>query len=153
MPKVKICSYDHFKRLCKSFSKLFLKQIEDNRHIQKYKSSLKEFYYGDPDDFMGDFFRLLVDLKRSFGRNPYKPCSGFTHKNVFYEDDYIANIDHCKGADVKIWVSYTVEDEKFRCIRDNNFIDNFITFRVFLKVSNHRKKLICRWRVKIDWIK
>jgi hypothetical protein len=146
--KVPICSTAHFDRLCKSFSKNFLKYITHESFTNVFKEPLKEFYYGDTDSYQGEFFNLLNDIRKSFNRNQYKTCVGFSIENRFYIAYNEFNV-----KDVKIKVSYTIEDENCKRVKDNNFKDKFIVFKVYMKVENHPKKRLYRWKVKMDWIK
>jgi hypothetical protein len=159
--KNKICSIPHFERLCKSFSKKFFENVVENKHQNKlfdrYHDSFFNFYYGYPDDIDGKFFRLIHQLIGSFKRNSYKTKSGFVIGDLFnivkdsQDSSEVPSIDF---HEVKIWISYTIENKfGFRVKTNSNFEDNFLVFRVFIKIDNHRKKRIYKWGVKTDWYK
>jgi hypothetical protein len=147
--KTPICSIPHFERLCKSFSKNFLKHITNESFKNTFKESLGIFYYGDYESYQGKFFDSLDNIKKSFNRNQHKTCIGFIVEDRFYVNYNMYD----GGKDVKIKVSYTVEDENCKRVKNNNFKNKFIVFRVYMKVENHPKKRLYRWKVKMDWIK
>jgi len=147
--KIKICSVSHFERLCKSFWKNSFNFTQNESRLSVYKGSFRDFYYGYPESYYGNFDLLLNKLKNTFKHNPYKTSSKYNIEEYFY-----INNDLLQGARlIKFWISYTIEDENCKRVKDNNFKDKFIVFKIYTKVENHRKKRLYRWKVKMDWIK
>ena len=131
-----ICSIKHFKRMLNSFRKIALKQINNNPNSSK---SFSDCYAvldegaeeKSPLDYLCD--KLLLRFKM----NPLKTHSCF-----------------CKSVDWnynKLWASYTVEDEDKRRIKDRNFTNKNLVFKVYVKIDVHGKRRIARWTVPITW--
>jgi hypothetical protein len=143
MYKKQICSIKHFDSLLKSFKRIAANQIKNNSHIDKYRDLLNSFLY---DKFNYDFisyseFEILLNkLLIEYKSDNFKSKSGFNTKLIYY----LANV---------FTVSYTFENENYTRIHDkiyNN--DTYITFRIYLKISAHRRSRIAIWRIKADWL-
>ena len=155
-----ICSIDHFKRLIKSFEKIAIKQIKNNPHLKKYaygeySHQLMDIFY-DPEDF-GEFYYLSHRLIDSFGHNQYKTHSCFKKKGGISipNEMFSKKPENTEEDPFYVWgdifLSYTIEGENKQRIKNRNFKDQYIAFKIFMKLGNFKKKRIAYWRVKITW--
>lgn len=131
-----ICSIKHFKRMLISFRKIALNQINNNTKSSKSFYDCYAVYISEEDNPL-DY--LCSKLLLRFKMNSFKTHSCF-----------------CKCVDWnynKLWVSYTVEDENKQRIKDKNFINKNLVFKIYVKIDVHRKKRIARWIVPMTWQK
>lgn len=142
MIKKRICSVKHFERMLIYFKKTAIKQMLNNPHINiKYHDIINSFILTETlnDDKSSQIDDCLESLLKTFKHNPYKSHSGFQKKDLMYTIN-------------SFWVTYTYETYDNKRIKNNDYSNCYICFRIFMKIDSHRKKRVAIWKVKVNWL-
>jgi len=155
MKKNRICSDRHFRSLIKSFTKKFiaytysLKEDNANKFLKQFQSEFHHIWW-DPEG-QGNFEWIMYKVLKEFKHSPFnKNKCFFTLNENWHKEDDTCYKNH---YDTTIWIGYSVEDKDHKVIRNNDYQNNYIVFKVYVKIGYYKKKLVYKFPIKINWIK